>query len=217
MSEISGYGQQPATGGVTGKVQAALPDGASDAVQTVSDKAQQASGQVADQMRKQVDTRSTEAGEQLSTVSQALRSTSEDLRSKGSEAPAKVISPIADRAEQLAQYLKTSDADRILRDVESYGRRQPWTVVAGGVAVGLLASRFLKASSSRRYQGQQSVGAQPFPSAQLSYEPYPTAGTRTQPLGAASYTPASVSEGSVPYDTYVSRQPIAPGAPSSGL
>ena len=41
----------------------------------------------------------------------------------------------------------------------SFGRRQPWAVIAGGLALGFAASRFLKASSSRRYEsGYQSYG-----------------------------------------------------------
>ena len=44
-----------------------------------------------------------------------------------------------------------SDADRILRDVEDFGRRQPLAVAAIGLAAGFAASRFLKASSRSRY------------------------------------------------------------------
>jgi hypothetical protein len=39
----------------------------------------------------------------------------------------------------------------MLRDVESYARRQPWIVAAGGFVVGMFASRFLKASSANGY------------------------------------------------------------------
>jgi hypothetical protein len=39
-----------------------------------------------------------------------------------------------------------------LADVEAFARRQRWLVAAGGLALGFAASRFLKASSSRRYQ-----------------------------------------------------------------
>ena len=52
----------------------------------------------------------------------------------------------------VSRYLTDSDADRILGDVEDFGRRQPWAVIGGGVVLGLLASRFLKASSTRRYE-----------------------------------------------------------------
>jgi hypothetical protein len=39
--------------------------------------------------------------------------------------------------------------------VEDFARSKPWAVAAGGLALGFAASRFLKASSSRRYQQTQ--------------------------------------------------------------
>ena len=80
----------------------------------------------------------------------------ETLREQGKDQPAKLADQAADRAERLGSYLEESDADRILGDVEDFGRRQPWAVIAGGIAVGLVASRFLKASSSRRYEQRTS-------------------------------------------------------------
>jgi hypothetical protein len=38
-----------------------------------------------------------------------------------------------------------------LRDVEEFARRRPWLVAGIGVVAGLAGSRFLKASSERRY------------------------------------------------------------------
>ena len=64
----------------------------------------------------------------------------------------------ADRAERAGKWLHESDGDRILRDVEDFGRSNPWAVVAGGLALGFAASRLLKASSSERYQS--SLGEQ---------------------------------------------------------
>jgi hypothetical protein len=40
----------------------------------------------------------------------------------------------------------------LLRDVEDFARRNPWAVAAGGFALGFVASRLLKASSSERYR-----------------------------------------------------------------
>ena len=40
---------------------------------------------------------------------------------------------------------KNSDGDKILHDIEDFGRRQPTAVLVGGLALGFLASRFLKA------------------------------------------------------------------------
>ena len=60
----------------------------------------------------------------------------------------------AHHAERLGGYLSESSADRILSDLEDFGRRQPLAVIGLGVAVGFAASRFLKASSRERYQGR---------------------------------------------------------------
>ncbi|HEV7774217.1 MAG TPA: hypothetical protein VGO48_13125 [Conexibacter sp.] len=78
-------------------------------------------------IREQVDQRSTQAGEQVSSSAHALRSTSERLREEGQDGPARAAERAADQAERLGGYLTESNADRILGDVEDFGRRQPST------------------------------------------------------------------------------------------
>jgi ElaB/YqjD/DUF883 family membrane-anchored ribosome-binding protein len=125
------------------------------------EKAQAAAGQAKEkagsQLRSQVDQRSTDAGHRVSGVASDVRSVSESLREQGKDQPAKLAEQAADRVERLGSYLKESDADRILDDVEDFGRRQPWAMIAGGVALGLVASRFLKASSLDRYETRTSI------------------------------------------------------------
>jgi hypothetical protein len=129
---------------------------------TMKEKASQAQEQVAstaqDRVREQVDQRSTQAGEQVSATAHAFRSTSDRLREEGQDAPAKVAEQIAGRAERVGDYLKESDGERILHDVEDFGRRQPMAVVGLGLLAGLAASRLLRASSRRRYD-RRDVGA----------------------------------------------------------
>jgi hypothetical protein len=107
-------------------------------------------------VRSEVDTRSTQAGEQAETVAQDVRSVGEHLRSEGKDKPAELADKAAERVAQIGDYLKRSDGDAILRDVERVGREKPWAVMAGGLALGIAASRFLKASSSRRYRELES-------------------------------------------------------------
>ena len=125
------------------------------------EKAQQAAGQAkqkaGSQLRSQVDQRSTDAGHRVDGFASDVRTVGESLREQGKDQPAKLAEQAADRAERLGSYLKESDADRILGDVEDFGRRQPWAVIAGGVALGLVASRFLKASSIDRYEQRSSI------------------------------------------------------------
>lgn len=122
----------------------------------VQDAAEQAKGQTRQQLRTQINERSTQAGEQMSSTAQAMRRTTEQLRGDGNERAASLIDGIADRSERLGGYLSDADGDQILRDVEEFARRQPWLMVAGSAALGFLASRFMKASSSSRYQSQVS-------------------------------------------------------------
>lgn len=125
------------------------------------EKAQEAAGQAKEkagsQLRSQVDQRSTDAGHRVGGLASDARAVGESLREQGKDQPAKLAEQAADRAERLGSYLKESDADRILGDVEDFGRRQPWAVIAGGVAIGLVASRFLKASSIDRYEKRTSI------------------------------------------------------------
>jgi len=150
-------------------------------------QAQQATGQAKGALRSQVDQRSTEAGERVGGFASDVRTVGDQLRQQGKDQPAKLADQAADRAERLGDYLKGSDADRILQDVEDFGRRQPWAVIGGGVALGLMASRFLKASSSRRYeQRRESYGELPV----RTYDTPPTAsGIYTEPVTTGPAVP----------------------------
>jgi hypothetical protein len=155
------------------------------------EKAQEAAGEAKGRVREQVDQRSTDAGQQVSSTAGDLRSVGEELRKQGKDTPAKLAEQAAERTERLGSYLTESDADRILHDVEDFARKQPWAVVAGGLALGFAASRFLKASSSQRYQ-QQSAGRDPATPQLPAARPAPpatTAGTAGIGNGSPHTTP----------------------------
>ena len=103
-------------------------------------------------MNQEVDRRSTQAGEQVTSNAGDARTMAEELRKQGKDTPARYVEQAADRAERLGGYLQESDGDRILRDVEGFARRNPWAVAAGGLVLGFAASRMLKASSGERYR-----------------------------------------------------------------
>ena len=128
--------------------------GASGATEQAKEKAQEAKEQATSQLRTQVDQRSTETGQKISTQASDMRTVAEKLREEGKDGPAKAAEQVAERVEKVGSYLEQSDADRILSDVEGYARQNPWAVVAGGIAAGFVASRFLRASSDKRVQTQ---------------------------------------------------------------
>ena len=87
----------------------------------------------------------------------------QSLREQGKDKPAQYVEQAADRIQGFGDYLKRADADDILHQVEDFGRQRPWAVIAGGVGLGFLASRFLKASSSQRYSQRYSNTPQQLP------------------------------------------------------
>lgn len=120
------------------------------------EKAQDAAGQAGSRLRAEVDQRSTQLGERVSASSSDLRSVGQELRNQGKDTPARLADQAADRVERFGGYLAQSDGDRILHDIEDFGRRQPVAVLAGGMILGIVAARFLKASSGRRFQSRSS-------------------------------------------------------------
>jgi ElaB/YqjD/DUF883 family membrane-anchored ribosome-binding protein len=130
----------------------ATANGPSSTTEQAKEKAQEGAQQAKRGLKNQVDQRSTQAGERVSSVATDARSVAEELRNQGKDQPAKLAEQAAQRAESLGNYLQRSDGDAILRDLEDFGRQRPWAVIAGGLALGFAASRFLKASSSRRYE-----------------------------------------------------------------
>ena len=167
-------GTAPGSGVAGQSTTSELGDRSREKVQEVAgqarEQAQELTGQAKGVVQQQVDSRSTQAGEQVASTAQDLRSVAEQLRNQGKEAPARLADQVADRADRVGGYLKDADGDRILSDIEDFARRQPWAVVAGGVALGFLASRFLKASSTQRYDAAQGRAAAPPPA---EFEPAP--------------------------------------------
>jgi predicted component of type VI protein secretion system len=143
------YGSTADTGGsATDQVKVQVRDKA----QLAQDKTRGAVGQARGRISDQVDQRSTQAGERIAGTASDVRSIAEELRNQGKDAPANLAEQIAGQADRVGDYLKEASGDRILHDVEDLARRQPMLVAAAGLALGFAASRFLKASSSRRYK-----------------------------------------------------------------
>jgi len=174
---------------------------ADQAKEKAKEGAQQAAGQAKGAVKTQVDQRSTDAGAKVGGFASDVRSVGDGLREQGKDQPAKLAEQAADRAERLGDYLQSSDADRILGDIEDFGRRQPWAVIAGGMALGLVASRFLKASSSDRYE-QRSQGYAQLPARTYDRSPAMSGGyaepvsTPPVPTTPPAYDTTSGVEGS---------------------
>lgn len=131
----------------------------SAAQEQITAKAHELGGEANLQIREQLDQRSTQAGEQLQSIGKTLQSGANQLRSEGKDVPARVVAEVARRADDVGGYLQSAEADRILRDLEGFARRRPWLTASAGALAGFLASRFVKASGNRRYEGAHSHGS----------------------------------------------------------
>jgi ElaB/YqjD/DUF883 family membrane-anchored ribosome-binding protein len=131
----------------------------SAAQEQITAKAHELGGEANFQIREQLDQRSTQAGEQLQSIGKTLRSGASQLRSEGKDVPARVVEEVARRADDVGGYLQSAEADRMLGDLEGFARRRPWLTAGVGALAGFLASRFVKASGDRRYEGAHSNGS----------------------------------------------------------
>lgn len=183
--------------GATGQAQEKAQELAGQA----QDKAQEVAGQAKSTLRDQADQRSTKAGEQINSTAGDVRSVGEELRKQGKDGPAKLADQAAERAERLGSYLTNADGDTLLHDLEDLGRKNPWAVMLGGLAVGFAASRVLRAQSSERYQTRASgQGLSQLPPRRPTPSPSYGAGPPVGGLGTgAPHTGAGLGQGpSVP-------------------
>jgi hypothetical protein len=166
---------------------AAVKERAREGAEQAKEITKDAVGRAGSGLRDQVGQRSTQAGERITATAGDLRSVGSSLREQGKDGPARLADSAAERAERLGGYLQRSDPDRLLHDMEDFGRRQPWTVVAAGVALGFVAARVLKASSADRYRSRTAgeIAANGFNGAPSGVG----SGAAARPAGAPSTPP----------------------------
>jgi ElaB/YqjD/DUF883 family membrane-anchored ribosome-binding protein len=135
--------------GLVGQASAQVQEAAS----TAQDKAVELKEQGKSKLGETLDQRTNEAGSQARKMAHALRRSGEQLSNEGgSPQAAGLTKGAADRIERLGSYLERTSGDELVHDMEAFARRRPWVVAGIGLVAGLAASRFLKASSERRYE-----------------------------------------------------------------
>jgi hypothetical protein len=136
----------------SGSTSEQVKDQVTEKAQVAQDRARGATERARGRLRDQVDQRSTQAGERLSGTAADVRNVADQLRHQGKDTPARLAEQLAGQTDRAADYLKGASGERILRDAEDLARGNPWAVAAGGLALGFVASRMLKASSEERYR-----------------------------------------------------------------
>jgi hypothetical protein len=87
--------------------------------------------------------------DQFRTIADALRRTTEHLRSEDQQRIAGLTETVARQIEQVSDYLRNKDARAMRQDLENLARRQPAVMLGGELVLGLIGARFLKSSERR--------------------------------------------------------------------
>jgi hypothetical protein len=134
---------------------------AGQAKEQVQAQAGQLAARASGQVHGQIDTRSSQAADQIAPFAQALHRAGAHLQQEGNDSAGRAAHRLGDRLEHLCGYLRDSRSDRFLGDLESFARRRPWVAGGLGTAVGFMGARFLKASSEGRYSASGRTSGRP--------------------------------------------------------
>lgn len=136
--EQQNVGSKRSASGTSGKIAAKSHDAAEQLKESVVGQA--------NQMREKAGTAKAQTSDRIRGVATQLQNMSETLREDDP-----FTADLAQRAsrgvENVAQYVRSSDARTLLRDTEQLARRQPALFFGGAFLLGLAAGRFLKSSA----------------------------------------------------------------------
>jgi hypothetical protein len=136
------------TGGARGQIRQVKDQVVDQAKSSLRDAKDRATSSLGESRR--------QAADQIGGIATAFHSASDHLRNEQQERIAGLADSIAGQVDQVANYLRDADLNRIARDVESLARRQPALVYGAAIALGIIGARFLKSSDSARRSRFQS-------------------------------------------------------------
>ena len=131
---------------------------AGEVTETVKAQAQEARARVEAEAEKGFEQGKGQVMNQVSSVAQAFRKTSEQLRSEDQGDLAGYTERIAEQVEKVSGYLEGKGMRGAMSDLETFARQRPGVFVGGALVVGLVAARFLRSSSAS--SGSQDTYAQ---------------------------------------------------------
>lgn len=124
-------------------------------IASVADTAAEKGGELIDQARttatSQANSQKQRAAQGLTSAADAMRQVSEQMRLH-EPGLANATEMAAERTQDIARYLQQTDVNDMIRGVEDFARRQPLLFLGGAFAIGLVASRFLKASGTSQQE-----------------------------------------------------------------
>lgn len=101
-----------------------------------------------------LDTKKQRVTGELAAVEQAIDRTRQRLQQDNHDSLAQYADIAAEKVQRLRSQIENKNIDEIIDDVQSFARRQPALVFGGLFVAGLVAMRFMKASSADRTERQ---------------------------------------------------------------
>ncbi len=139
------------------QVKEQIVEKAQDVKQQAQDQTAQFVGQAKQQAQTLLGDQKDRAVDVLGNISQAVRSTGEQLRQNDQGMIAQYTDKIADRVEGFSSNMGSKDVQELVADLERFARTQPLAFLGGAFALGLMAARFLKSSGSNVDTGNSST------------------------------------------------------------
>lgn len=126
-----------------------LKEAAGELASDVKETASHVAGRAKQQVGRQVESQKDRAAGGLGEMANALRQTSSQLREQKSSSMPEYMERAADQVDRVSGYLRGASVGEMVEGVERFARRDPVLFFGGAFTLGLLAARFLKASSPR--------------------------------------------------------------------
>lgn len=139
-----------------------LKAGADQAVDQAKEKVKEAGGKAAETAKAQFANRKDRVADDIDNVASALRRTGEQLRDEDTGFVGDYVSKAADAVSNISQNLREKDLDQLLHETEDFARREPTIFLGSAFALGMIAARFLKSSSERRYAASRGANTDRF-------------------------------------------------------
>lgn len=106
--------------------------------------------QVKDKATTELHSQKQRATAGLGSVADAVRQTGRQLRDQRHDTVAEMVENAASQLERFSNHLRDRNLDELVTDAQRLARQQPALFIGGSFAAGLLAARFIKASSPSR-------------------------------------------------------------------
>jgi hypothetical protein len=138
--------------GSTQQPQQQAKDVAGRAAEQAREKTGEMMEKAQDTAVKTADRQMGRAAESVGSLAKALRDTGRTLNESDQRQFGKFAEQAANRLERFSSEIENKSVTELMNDAEDFARREPALFLGGALALGLLAARFLKSSSSRYEQ-----------------------------------------------------------------